>query len=105
MVFKLGAEYQYSEAIILRAGWNFGQSPINEDREIIFNLLAPATTEHHITMGITYMLAPDMELNGSFIHAFKNNQSGPTYISDDGSNLGQLEMEQYSIGGSFSMKY
>lgn len=104
-VYKLGAEYQYSENVILRAGWNYGKTPINEDREIIFNLLAPATVEHHMTMGMTYMLSSDMELNGSFIHAFSNELSGPTYISDDGSNLGRMKMDQNSIGGSFSMKY
>lgn len=104
-VYKLGAEYQFSDTIILRAGWNYGKTPINEEREIIFNLLAPATVEHHLTFGGTYMLTSDMEINASFMHAFNNELSGPTYISDDGSNLGRMEMEQYAIGGSFSMKY
>lgn len=104
-VYKLGAEYELSEKIILRGGWNYGKSPINEDREIIFNLLAPATVEHHLTLGGTYKFNKTMELNASFVRAFANWQSGPTYISDDGSNYGRLEMSQYSIGGSFSMKY
>jgi long-chain fatty acid transport protein len=104
-VYKLGAQYQYSEKVILRGGWNYGKSPINEDREIIFNLLAPASVEHHITMGGTYILNPSMEINVSYIHAFKNEQAGPTYISDDGSNYGRLQMSQDAIGGSFSMKY
>lgn len=104
-VYKVGAQFLYSDDLILRAGWNYGKNPINEDREIIFNLLAPATVEHHITMGVTYMLNSDMELNGSFVHAFSNELSGPTYISDDGSNLGRAKMDQNSIGGSFSMKF
>ena len=104
-VFKLGAEYQQSKDITLRAGWNYGKSPINEEREIIFNLLAPAVVQNHLTMGLTYKLSSDMELNGSFIHAFNHEQSGPVYISDDGSNLGSTNMDQNSIGGSFSMKY
>lgn len=104
-VFKLGAEYQYSDDLMLRAGWNYGKTPINEEREIIFNLLAPATVEHHLTFGGTYMIASDMEINLSFVHAFSNELSGPTYISDDGSNLGRMKMDQNSIGGSFSMKY
>ncbi len=104
-VFKLGAAYTYSEKVILRGGFNYGKSPINEDREIIFNLLAPATTEYHMTLGGTYILNPTMEINVSYIHAFKNEQSGPTYISDDGSNFGRLEMSQDAIGGSFSMQY
>jgi len=104
-VFKLGAAYTYSEKITLRTGWNYGKSPIDESREIIFNLLAPATTEHHLTLGGTYFIDSLMEINVSYIHAFKNEQSGPTYISDDGSNFGRLQMSQDAIGGSFSMKY
>ena len=104
-VIKLGAAYQYKENIILRGGWNYGKSPINENREIIFNLLAPASVEHHITMGGTYILDPTMEINVSYIHAFENEQAGPTYISDDGSNYGRLKMSQDSLGASFSMKY
>lgn len=104
-VFKLGAEYQYSDEVILRAGWNYGKSPINEEREIIFNLLAPATVEHHLTLGGTYAFNPEMEINLSYVHAFENEQAGPTYISDDGSNYGRLQMSQNAIGASFSMKY
>jgi len=104
-VYKIGAEYNINEKWIARAGWNYAESPINEDREIIFNLVAPATVEHHLTLGGTYNISPTMEINASYVHAFENEQCGPTYISDDGSNLGCLKMSQNTIGGSFSMKY
>ena len=83
----------------------FGKSPIDENREIIFNLVAPATVEHHLTLGGTYNISTTMEINLSYIHAFENEQCGPTYISDDGSNLGCLKMSQNTIGGSFSWMY
>jgi long-chain fatty acid transport protein len=105
LVIKLGLQYELNEKWIVRGGWNYGASPINEEREIMMNLLAPATTEYHITLGGTYNLDNDMEINFSYIHAFENWQSGPTYISDDGSNYGRLQMSQNAIGGSFSMKY
>lgn len=104
-VYKLGAEYNMNETWLFRAGWNYSESPINEDREIIFNLVAPATVEHHLTFGATYSLSSDMELNFSYVHAYRNTQSGPTYISDDGSNFGVLSMKQDSVGASFSMQY
>jgi len=104
-VFKLGAAYEYSEKTTLRAGWNYGKSPIDEDTQIIFNLLAPASTQNHLTFGGTYKIATDMEINVSYIRAFEYEQSGPTYISDDGSNFGRLSMSQHSLGASFSMKY
>ena len=105
LVYKLGMAYNYSEKVILRAGWNYGKSPIDEDREIIFNLLAPATVEHHLTLGGTYIYDADIEINVSYMHAFEHEQSGPTYISDDGSNYGHLQMSQDALGASLSMKY
>ncbi len=104
-VYKLGAEYNMNETWLFRAGWNYSESPIDEDREIIFNLVAPATVEHHLTLGTTYSISPEMEINVSYVHAYRNTQSGPTYVSDDGSNLGTLSMKQDSIGASFSMQY
>ncbi len=104
-VFKLGTEYQLSPKWIGRAGWNYGKSPIDEDTQIIFNLLAPAIAQHHLTLGGTYIVSPTMELNASFIHAFEFKQSGPTYVSDDGSNLGSLEMSQNSLGASLTYKF
>lgn len=104
-VFKLGTEYQFSEKWIGRAGWNYGKSPIDEDTQIMFNLVAPAISQNHLTLGGTYVISPTMELNGSYVHAFEFKQSGPTYVSDDGSNLGSLEMTQNSLGISFTYKF
>lgn len=104
-VFKIGTEYGFNEKWIGRVGWNYGKSPIDEDTQIIFNLIAPAITQNHLTLGGTYNISPTMEINGSYVHGFNFKQSGPTYVSDDGSNLGSLEMSQDSIGVSFSMKF
>lgn len=104
-VYKLGTEYIFNEKWIGRLGWNYGKSPIDEETQIIFNLVAPAITQSHLTLGGTYIISPTMEVNGSFVHGFNFKQSGPTYVSDDGSNLGSLEMTQNSLGVSFSMKF
>ena len=104
-VYKIGTEYAFNEKWTGRAGWNYAKSPIDENTKIIFNLLAPAIAQNHLTLGGTYRMSPTMEINGSFVHAFKFKQAGPTYVSDDGSNLGSLEMEQNSLGASFSMKF
>jgi len=104
-VFKLGTQYRFNEKWTGRAGWNYGKSPIDENSQIIFNLVAPAISQNHLTVGCTYSISSDMEINGSFVHAFNFKQQGPTYVSDDGSNLGSLEMTQNSLGASFSMKF
>lgn len=108
-VYKLGAEYKHNSKWSWRAGWNYGKSPINEQREILFNLVAPATTEWHMTLGGTYKIDRGTELNFAYMHAFTTMQSGPTYINNlqnptDPLN-GSIEMYQnsFSVGIGFTL--
>ena len=57
--------------------------------------------QHHLTMGATYKLNADMELSFSYVHAFKFEQNGPTYINYEGG----YEMSQDSVGASFAMNF
>lgn len=100
-VFKLGTEYRYNEKWTLRAGWNYAKSPINENREILFNIVAPATVQHHLTLGATWKFAQDMEASFSYIHAFEYEQFGPTQIGYQGG----MKMSQDSLGATFSMNF
>jgi len=59
-VYKIGFEYQLNPKLILRAGYNHGKAPI-PDKETLFNVLAPATVEDHLTLGATWVLDNDME--------------------------------------------
>lgn len=109
-VYKLGAEYLWNSKWSWRAGWNYGKSPINQEREILFNLVAPATTEKHLTLGGTYKIDKGRELNFAYMHAFTTTQSGPTYIttqgvSSPGPNTGTIEMYQnaFSVGIGFTL--
>lgn len=60
-VWKLGAEYKYSQQLTLRAGWNHGDNPVSAS-DVTFNILAPAVIEDHVTLGFTYTLASGNEL-------------------------------------------
>ncbi len=100
-VYKLGLEYQYDTKITLRGGWNYGKSPIDSSKDILFNIVAPATTQNHLTLGLSYQLNKDMEISASYIHAFRNKQFGPTYIGYEGS----IQMEQDALGAGFSMNF
>ncbi len=102
-IYKIGFNYQYSDSWAFRSGWNYGKSPINEKREIIFNIAAPAVTQHHFTMGASYRLSADSNLDFSFIRAFKFKQFGPTYIGNPA--VGSISMEQYSLGVSYSSAF
>jgi long-chain fatty acid transport protein len=100
-VYKIGAIYDYSNEWTFRAGWNYGDSPIDESNgEILFSMLAPAITRHHLTLGTTYSPSKKMELSFSYVHAFKYEQEGPTLIG----GTGKLSMYQNSFGMSFGYK-
>jgi len=100
-VYKLGLIYQYDPMWTLRAGWNYAKSPINEETDILFSLVAPAIVQNHLTMGATYQLDTDMELSFSYVHAFEFEQYGPTYINYEGG----YKMSQDSVGASFAMNF
>ena len=100
-VFKIGASYQYAPNITLRAGWNYAKSPIDEEHDVLFNIVAPATTQNHLTLGATYNLNQKMEISLSFVHAFEHSQKGPTYIGFES----EISMEQNLLGGSFAYRF
>lgn len=73
---KLGVEYQWDSRLLLRAGYNHSDNPI-ESRDVTFNILAPGVVQDHITAGFTYTLQGGSELTMAYMHAFKNSVSGP----------------------------
>lgn len=100
-VYKIGAAYDYNSKWTLRAGWNYGKSPINEKNgEVLFSIVAPATVQNHLTLGATYRLTKQMEWSVSYVHAFKYKQEGPTLIGDTGS----ISMYQNAVGVNFGYK-
>ena len=100
-VYKIGAIYDFNKDWTFRAGWNYGESQIDETNgEILMSIMAPAVTEHHLTLGATYNPSKAMELSFSYVHAFKAKQDGPTFIG----NTGELQMYQDSVGVSFGYK-
>ena len=100
-VYKIGALYDFNPQWTFRAGWNYGESPIDESNgEVLMSIMAPATTQNHLTLGATYSPSRNMELSFSYIHAFEFKQHGPTYIGD----TGKIGMYQDSFGFSFGYK-
>lgn len=99
-VIKFGAEIGLSESFILRAGYSYGKQPIPES-EMLFNIVAPAVTENHITAGFTKMFGNDNELNFSFMYAPTGSVEGMNAF--DPAQMIKLEMSQleFEIGFSF----
>jgi long-chain fatty acid transport protein len=107
-VYKLGVVYAYSQDLTLRAGYNYGKMPLTENNTI-FNILAPATVEQHLTFGATWTMANKAELSVSYMHAFSKGINGP--INGVGGSGGgavgypvNLEMDQNSLGIAYGWK-
>jgi long-chain fatty acid transport protein len=54
-VFKIGAQYELAavKGLAVRAGYNYGASPLNPDRAFE-NIAFPAIAEHHFSLGAGY---------------------------------------------------
>ncbi len=106
-VYKLGVEYEYSNNLVLRAGYNYGKSPVRGDtmNDVTFNILAPGVVEQHLTLGTTWTLANKSELTVSYMHAFSNSVTGPSVTSLLGvGGTETLKMRQDSIGIAYGWK-
>jgi len=90
-VISLGSEFKPTRKLALRAGYNYGKSPIrggvkntgnaneipNFDEQFsdfdiaVFNLIGfPAITEHHITLGLGYEFTKNFSIDLAYKHAF-----------------------------------
>jgi long-chain fatty acid transport protein len=97
-VYKLGASYDMSQNLTLRAGWNHADQPIPSD-QTFFNILAPGVVQDHVTLGATWTLANKGELSVGYMHAFKKTVSGT------GGTTGiDIRMYEDSLGISYGMK-
>jgi len=69
-VYAIGVEYVLNPMHTLRAGYNFGKSPVPDAN---LNPLFPATVEQHVTLGYGLTLG-QWGINLAYEHAFENTQ-------------------------------
>jgi len=104
-VFKLGLEYHWDSQLVLRAGYNKSDNPI-QARDVTFNILAPGVIEEHLTLGFTYSLSRSSEITLAYMHAFENSVSGPAtnpYFNVGGTET--LTMSEDSLGIAWGWKF
>jgi long-chain fatty acid transport protein len=81
-VFAGGFQYDFDPAtgfpLLLRAGYNYGRSPITPSNAFR-NLLIPAVIQHHVSAGLGMNLNEHISMNAYYIHEFRNT------VTDDGS--------------------
>lgn len=108
-VYKLGFNYDYNEQWTLRAGINHGDNPI-DDKENLFNILAPGVVETHLTLGFSYRPTDNNEVTVAYMHAFNVDQTY-TYTTPnplggpDLSYTAGIGMDQNALEVSYAWKF
>jgi long-chain fatty acid transport protein len=72
----LGAQYQLTDTLWLRMGYNFNQNPI-DSMSSSSNVASPTIIQHSLSVGATYSLTDCFSLSMAYAHAFQNSVSGP----------------------------
>lgn len=98
---KFGAEWRMSEALTLRAGYSYNDSPITS-RDVQLNILTPAVTKHHLTAGAEIALSRDWSLEVAGLYAPENTVSGYEVVGDPDHRI-DISTRQYEL--MFSLKY
>jgi long-chain fatty acid transport protein len=109
-VYKIGAQWTSGNDWTWRAGLSHGDQPI-PDNEVMFNILAPATIEDHITFGFTRGLPSGNEWSLSFMYALNKKVSGPASFNPmtsgnpfDPTQTVSIDMDQWELEFSFGWR-
>lgn len=72
-IYKLGVAHQYNDKWTFRAGFNYGESPIDNNQNL-FNIISLAVVERHITLGFTYEPNDNHELTVAYMQVLAEDQ-------------------------------
>jgi len=92
--FKLGVEWQASEANTFRFGASYGEQPIPES-EVLFNVMAPGVMEQHYTVGWTHRTDNGSAWTMSLMYAPENSVTGANFF--DPTQTIELKMHQFEF--------
>lgn len=67
-IYKFGVNWGVNQRLQLRAGYNYGKSPIPDD-QLTFNTLLPVTSDKHYSVGFTYKATDELEITGTYMLA------------------------------------
>lgn len=105
-ILKLGYQWRTSPDWTWRAGISYGEQPI-PNSEVLFNILAPAVVETHITGGFTHTIDKESELSLSFMYAPANDVTGTVGVFPPPTppDTITIEMNQFELELAYSVKF
>lgn len=102
-VLKIGAEWKYDPTFTFRAGFSVA-SDFTDGNQALFNVMAPATTKYHYTLGGTYNINDRNAINLSYAYMPEEELKGRSPNITQ-SQSGSIFMEQQEIELSWSFRF
>lgn len=104
-VYALGVQFAATEALKLRAGYNYAKAPV-DSADVFNNLIFPALVERHLTFGVDYRLGDHWGIGGTYMKAFKKTLTGTGDVPNGfqagtpfgASSNAKISLEETSLG-------
>ncbi len=97
-VFALGVQKDIDANTTVRAGFNYGKSPIGQE-DVNTNIGSLAITEKHLSLGVTRKFSDKVSGSLSYVRAFQNE------ITSNVAPYNKIELEQNIVNVQLSYKF
>jgi long-chain fatty acid transport protein len=97
-VLAVGVQKDIGEQMQLRAGFNYGKSPIGPE-DVNANIGSLAVVEKHLSFGLTRRFGSKVMGSLSWVHAFKNS------VTSSVAPLNTIELEQNIVNFQISYQF
>ena len=101
VVFAIGIAYKLNDRVNLRAGFNYGESPIDEE-SAANNLLLPAVVETHYTVGADYKLDDHWDIGCHYMYVPENSVTAGPETNAPGAII---SLSEQSVGINLGYKF
>jgi len=100
-IVRIGAVYKQSDKLTLRGGVSYATQFIDGD-EVLFNTLAPATPQWHVSVGGSYQLNDRWGITASYTHILDATVSGANPVGLVGDDIDlQMVQDELAIGMTY----
>ena len=102
-IIKVGVQYDMNDALTLRGGGSWNSMAFKEE-ENMFNILAPAVPQYHLSAGGTYKLGAGHEVGLAVTRAFSNTTSNNSNVNHNGQTV-ELQMDQWNFDVGYTYNF
>lgn len=105
-VIALGVEWNFNDALTLRAGYAHNTQPITANN-VTFNILAPGVITDQISGGFSWNYTHNTTIDFAVVYAPRASVNGPEYIPGFGSTgrTIELSMSQLQLTGGLTYHF